>query len=147
MSKATKRKHVQKEMLNSNWAGPTGDQRLVRIIAGRGNNLHEVCSIDDNEIFLVSMPAKFRRNVWVKRDDYVVIEPISEGDKVRGEIVRVLTKEDVKIFKQKGWGKKNDDDEITPNTNRPIVTTISDLSSTDTDTDHDDPSEDTDYSS
>lgn len=147
MSKATKRKHVQKEMLNSDWVGPTGDQRLVRIIAGRGNNLHEVCSVDDNEIFLVSMPAKFRRNVWVKRDDYVVIEPIPEGDKVRGEIVRVLTKEDVKMFKQKGWGKKNEDDEITPNTNRPIVTTISDLSSTDTDTDHDDPSEDTDYSS
>ncbi|XP_050434693.1 probable RNA-binding protein EIF1AD [Adelges cooleyi] len=147
MSKATKRKHVQKEMLNSDWLGPTGDQRLVRIVAGRGNNLHEVCSVDDNETFLVSMPAKFRRNVWVKRDDYVVIEPILEGDKVRGEIVRVLTREDVKMLKQKGWGKKDYDDEIAPNTNRPIVTTISDLSGTDTDTDHDDPSEDTDYSS
>ncbi|CAH1710242.1 probable RNA-binding protein EIF1AD [Aphis gossypii] len=147
MSRATKRKHVQKEMLTADWNGPVDDQRIVRIIAGRGNNLHEVFSVEDNETFLVSMPAKFRRNVWVKRNDYVVIEPIAEGDKVRGEIVHVLTKEDMKLMKQKGWGKEDNNSDIEPNTNRPIVTTISDLSSTDTDTDHDDPSEDTDYSS
>lgn len=147
MSKATKRKHVQKEMLTADWNGPIDDQRIVRIVVGRGNNIHEVFSIEDNETFLVSMPAKFRRNVWVKRNDYVVIEPIAEGDKVRGEIVRVLTKKDMKVMKQKGWGNKEENDEIAPNTNRPVVTTISDLSCTDTDTDHDDPSEDTDYSS
>lgn len=149
MSKATKRKHVQKEMLTAEWNGPVEDQRIVRIVAGRGNNLHEVFSVEDNETFLVSMPAKFRRNVWVKRNDYVVIEPIAEGDKVRGEIVHVLTKDDMKLMKQKGWGggKKEENDDIAPNTNRPIVTTISDLSCTDTDTDHDDPSEDTDFSS
>lgn len=147
MSKATKRKHVQKEMLTSDWNGPTDNQSIVRIVASRGNNLHEVFSVENNETFLVSMPAKFRRNVWVKRNDYVVIEQIAEGDKVRGEIVRVLTKEDMKLMKQKGWDKKEDNNEVKPNTNRPIVTTISDLSCTDTDTDHDDPSEDTDFSS
>lgn len=146
MSKATKRKHVQKEMLTTEWDGPIDNQRIVRIIAGRGNNLHEVISLEDNTTFLVSMPVKFRRNVWVKRNDYVIIEPIVEGDKVQGEIVRVLTKEDMKLIKHKGWDKEENYD-ITPNTNRPIVTTISDLSCTDTDTDHDDPSEDTDYSS
>ncbi|VVC33765.1 Translation initiation factor 1A (eIF-1A),Nucleic acid-binding, OB-fold,RNA-binding domain, S1 [Cinara cedri] len=144
MSKATKRKHVQKEMLDTEWNGPTDKQRIVRIVAGRGNNLHEVFSVEDNETFLVSMPVKFRRNVWVKRNDYVVVEPITEGDRVRGEIVRVLNKEDLKLMKQKGWAGKKEENEILPNTNRPVVTTISDLSGTDTDTDHDDPSEDTD---
>ncbi len=47
-------------------------------------------------MLLVSMPNKFRKNVWVKRGDFVIIEPIDEGSKVRGEIANVLYKEQVK---------------------------------------------------
>jgi len=75
------------------------------------------------------MPTKFRRNVWIKRGDFVLVEPIEEGDKVRAEIVRMLTPEHVKVFSQEGvWPKKFtkkreledevDDDGLFVNTNR-----------------------------
>ena len=39
---------------------------LLQVIGGRGNNLHEVEASDKSQ-FLVSMPPKFRKNVWIKR--------------------------------------------------------------------------------
>lgn len=57
--------------------------------------------------FLVSMPTKFRKNVWVKRGDFVIAEPIDEGDKVKAEIVRILTAQHIKEFKKLGiWPEK-----------------------------------------
>lgn len=59
--------------------------------------------------FLVSMPQRFRKNIWIKRDNFVVIEMISEGHKVKGEIVRVLMPEHVRQFKKDGiWPAKFD---------------------------------------
>lgn len=72
-----------------------------------GNNLHEVEPESSSETFLVSMPGKFRRNVWVKRGDFVLLEAIDEGDKVKAEIVRVLTPEHIKEYtKANIWPKK-----------------------------------------
>ena len=49
----------------------------------------------------VSMPTKFRKNLWIKRGDYVLVRPIEEGDKVRAEIVQILMdKYHVKYIKQ-----------------------------------------------
>lgn len=57
--------------------------------------------------FLVSMPTKFRKNVWVKRGDFVIAEPIDEGDKVKAEIVRILTAQHIKEFKKMSiWPEK-----------------------------------------
>lgn len=39
---------------------------LVQVLGGRGNNLHEVEN-GTGEQYLVSMPTKFRRTVWIKR--------------------------------------------------------------------------------
>lgn len=100
MSKATKRKHVTKEVLNE-FVLPEDGQQIVKVTAGRGNNLHEVES-DNQEKFLVSMPTKFRKNVWIKRGDYVLVQPIEEGDKVKAEIVTILYKEQIKYIKQEG---------------------------------------------
>ena len=77
MSKATKRKHVTKELLD-NYDVPTDNQSIVRVLGGRGNNLHEV-ETECGEKYLVSMPSKFRKNVWLKRGmllsvDYVTID-------------------------------------------------------------------------
>jgi probable RNA-binding protein EIF1AD len=36
--------------------------------------------------------------VWIKRGDFVLVEPIAEGDKVKAEIVAILTSEHVKFF-------------------------------------------------
>lgn len=125
MSKVTKRKHVMKEMQTDDFDPPGPNQKIVRILGSRGNNLHEVESaepIQDNgndaaagdggvemngDRFLVSMPTKFRKNVWVKRGDYVIVEPIDEGDKVKAEIVRILTPQHIKEFTKDGiWPEK-----------------------------------------
>lgn len=70
---------------------PTETQSIVQLVDSRGNNLHEVVD-NTGEHYLVSMPVKFRRNIWVKRGDYILVEPIPEGDKVKAEIAKILTK-------------------------------------------------------
>ena len=69
-----------------------------QVVAGRGNNLHEVVN-EKEETFLVSMPTKFRKNVWIKRGDFVLVSPIEEGDKVKAEIITILYKEQIKHIK------------------------------------------------
>nr|XP_053632017.1 probable RNA-binding protein EIF1AD isoform X5 [Cherax quadricarinatus] len=54
----------------------------------------------DGEEFLASMPLKFRKHVWIKRGDFVVTEPIPEGNKVRAEIVRILMKDQIHYIMQ-----------------------------------------------
>ncbi|KXJ30036.1 probable RNA-binding protein EIF1AD [Exaiptasia diaphana] len=98
MSKATKRKHVTKEVLDD-YVVPDENQEIVKVLAGRGNNLHEVENAEGKH-FLVSMPSKFRRNVWIKRGDFVIVEPIEEGNKVCAEIVHILYSKQVKYLKE-----------------------------------------------
>jgi len=88
-SVATKRKYVFQEL--GDMSLPSDSQSIVRIVQARGHNLHEVVT-PTGEQYIVSMPTKFRQNIWVKRGDYIVVEPIMEGKKVKGEIVKILTK-------------------------------------------------------
>uniref|UniRef100_A0A2M4AXB1 Probable RNA-binding protein EIF1AD n=1 Tax=Anopheles triannulatus TaxID=58253 RepID=A0A2M4AXB1_9DIPT len=108
MSRVTKIKHILKEQEGNEFDLPKANQRIVRIVASRGNNLHEVLSDQEsNEKYLVSMPMKFRKNVWIKRGDFVLVESIEEGNKVKGEICRILTHEHRKLFEKEGvWPKK-----------------------------------------
>lgn len=58
-------------------------------------------------VYLVSMPTKFRKNIWVKRGDFILVEPIAEGDKVKAEIVRIMNKDSIKYFKDNNvWPKE-----------------------------------------
>ena len=116
MSKATKRKHVTREVLEGDVRLADG-QSIVRVsmcitkvqcnsdldllhvyhdrvvlfninftalflisplkvVCGRGNNLHEVESATGVK-FLVSMPTKFRRNVWIKRGRLIILRAFS----------------------------------------------------------------------
>lgn len=137
MSHATKRKHVMMEMFQDDFSLPNENQTIVRVISSKGNNLHEVKD-PEGSTYLVSMPTKFRKNVWVKRGDYILVEPIVEGAKVKGEMVRLLTSEHIKCFKKDGaWpeafgGKDNkseDAEDLFVNTNRPVASSDSDDSS------------------
>lgn len=102
MSRATKRKHVTREV-EQDLTLPQQGQIIVKVVAGRGNNLHEVVD-DKGETFLVSMPTKFRKNVWIKRGDFVLVSPIEEGDKVKAEIITILYKDQIKYIKnEKLW--------------------------------------------
>jgi len=100
MSKATKRKHVAKEVLDD-YVVPDPNQQIVKILGSRGNNLHEVETSDGTK-FLVSMPSKFRKSVWIKRGDFVIVDPIEEGNKVCAEIVHILYGKQIKYLKSEG---------------------------------------------
>ncbi|EFA02783.1 probable RNA-binding protein EIF1AD [Tribolium castaneum] len=139
MSRKTKRKHVFKEALDDDMSLPTENQTIVRIISTKGNNLHEVLA-PNQSTYLVSMPTKFRKNIWVKRGSYVLVEPITEGDKVKAEIVRILTNEHIKCLKEDNvWppefsdNKKDQEDESDLLVNRNRLEIDEELSSSDSD--------------
>ncbi|XP_033105392.1 probable RNA-binding protein EIF1AD [Anneissia japonica] len=169
MSKTTKRKHVTREVLDD-FVLPEENQQIVKICAGRGNNLHEVVTAKQDK-FLVSMPKKFRKNVWIKRGDYVIVEPIAEGDKVKAEIVRILYPQQVKYIQKEGkWPEEftkkaveteanllrqqqqkecsddeeddDDDSDLFINTNHPVVSYYTDSSSGEDDLEEDDNDDD-----
>ncbi|KAJ8281641.1 hypothetical protein COCON_G00041600 [Conger conger] len=94
MSLATKRKHVVKEVLGD-FVTPTESQQIVRVVGSPGNNLHEAVTADGKR-FLVSMPTKFRKNIWIKRGDFVIVDPIEEGEKVKAEISFILYKDHIR---------------------------------------------------
>ena len=73
----------------------------MQVVQCCGNNLHKV-KTPSGETFLASMPTKFRKTVWIKRNDFVMIESIEEGDKVKGEIVNILYTDQVKNIKENG---------------------------------------------
>jgi len=101
-SAATKRKHVTREV-EADFRLPEADEKIVKVVGGSGNNLHEVRDHEDQS-YLVSMPSKFRKNVWIKRGDFVVVKPIEEGDKVKAEILNILYKDQIKYIKaEKLW--------------------------------------------
>lgn len=105
MSQATKRKHVVKEVMED-FVVPTERQQIVRVLGTPGNNLHEV-ETGDGKKFLVSMPTKFRKNIWIKRGDFLIVDPIEEGEKVKAEIAFILYKDHVRYLKKEGyWPEK-----------------------------------------
>ncbi|XP_070807436.1 probable RNA-binding protein EIF1AD isoform X1 [Pituophis catenifer annectens] len=101
MSQATKRKHVVKEVLEE-YVIPSERQQIVRVLGTPGNNLHEV-ETPEGMRFLVSMPNKFRKNIWIKRGDFLLVDPIEEGEKVKAEISFVLYKDHVQYLKKEGY--------------------------------------------
>lgn len=107
MSRVHKLKHVKRELDADDFSLPLEGQQIVRVVSTKGNNLHEVEPAESTENFLVTMPNKFRNNVWIKRGSCVLVEAINEGDKVKGEILRILTDEHQKEFSKHGlWPKK-----------------------------------------
>lgn len=100
MSQATKRKHVVKEVLGEHMI-PSDQQQIVRVLRTPGNNLHEV-ETAQGQRFLVSMPSKYRKNIWIKRGDFLIVDPIEEGEKVKAEISFVLSKHHVCSLQKEG---------------------------------------------
>ena len=65
MSQSTKKKHVTREV-TENYDFPDENEEIVQVLQGHGNNLHEVIN-PGGEKYLVSMPTKFRKSIWIKR--------------------------------------------------------------------------------
>jgi len=53
------------------------------------------------------MPSRFRRTLWVRRGNFIIVQPIEEGDKVKAEIVHVLDIENISNLIEKGkWPER-----------------------------------------
>ncbi|CAJ0950298.1 unnamed protein product, partial [Mesorhabditis belari] len=99
MSVATKRRFMQNKV-DSEYFEPKEGDRIAMVRSSRGNNLHEV-EDEFGNIYLASMPLKFRKSVWVMRNQFVVLQPIEEGDKVKAEIDHILDEENVLHLREK----------------------------------------------
>ncbi|XP_032533507.1 probable RNA-binding protein EIF1AD isoform X5 [Chiroxiphia lanceolata] len=100
MSRATKRKHVVQQLLRDS-VEPRAAQRVVRVLGTPGNNLHEVETAEGTR-FLASMPPCFRKHIWIKRGDFLLVDPIEEGSKVKAEISLVLLPPHVRSLQLQG---------------------------------------------
>ena len=65
----------------------TSLQSIQRVLSSPGSYLFQIEN-EFGERSLASLPQKFRNTSWVKRNTYVICEPIFEGEKVKYEIVR-----------------------------------------------------------
>ncbi|KNE71332.1 hypothetical protein AMAG_15570 [Allomyces macrogynus ATCC 38327] len=158
-----RKKHAIRAFLD---ADPRPDvakhQVIARVTGARGNNLHDIV-LPDGTATLVELPPRFRNIIWVKRDSYVIAEPLaaaSEG-KIWGEIVHVLFPEHVDTLQREGlWpasfkeeekarsgseGEDSDaDDLLFENPNRPRYAGDDDDSSDDDSSDEDSSDEESD---
>lgn len=103
-----------KEVLGD-YEPPSEKQQIVRVVGSPGNNLHEV-ETAQGERFLTSMPTKFRKNIWIKRGDFLIVDPIKEGDKVKAEINSILYKEHIKQLRNEGLWPASFSDPVTEST-------------------------------
>ena len=88
-----RRTHYRKHLTDSvlfDLPEPSPSERLARVVATRGSNQFEILLADGNispsgdavatttsrkrEPQLAILPTKFRKLVWVKRNDYVIVE-------------------------------------------------------------------------
>ena len=116
-SVATKRKHVIAELDDFELPNEACGQIIAKIGENPGCRLFEVITAEniknDTKTCLASLPKKFKNNVWVKRGTFVYIEPISEGDKVKAEIVKLLTTDHRKWLENEGcWPKEFSGDSL-----------------------------------
>lgn len=63
--------------------------------------MHDV-ETSTGELFIVTMPVKFRKSIWTKRGDFVVVENIEEGNKVKAEIIQILNKDNIRYIRSQG---------------------------------------------
>ncbi|KAI9578746.1 hypothetical protein GQX74_009320 [Glossina fuscipes] len=122
-----------KEMIQDTKDG----QQIVRIIASRGSNLRKVETADtETENFrLVTSPTKFRKHVWIKRGDFILVEPIEcfkrddniPNGRCTSNYVKESCDEDVEEFEEKFSGPCH----LSPNRNLPsVLATFEDESTT-----------------
>ncbi|CAM6102503.1 unnamed protein product [Calypogeia fissa] len=83
---------------------PQPGESLMRVVSLRGSNLIEVENSHGVKT-LCMLPAKFRKSLWIKTGNYVLVEEgdrekaADAGNKVTGTIVQVLYEEHVRALR------------------------------------------------
>ncbi|KAJ1565280.1 hypothetical protein HK096_003655 [Nowakowskiella sp. JEL0078] len=81
----------------------TNTQKIARVVLAKGGFLYDIElpkeSILIPNVCLVSLPARFRNVLWIKRGSFVIVEKLDTGTKVWGDIVEVLLPNQIKTLK------------------------------------------------
>jgi probable RNA-binding protein EIF1AD len=136
MSGLGRRTHYRKHLTDSiiyDFPEPGENECLAKVVATRGSNQFDIvlpmehADVDvdvdaDNqqllsgrESHLAILPTKFNKLVWVKRNDFVIVETADENDNNAGDtgsirymISHILYKDQVKHLQTKGMWPKMD---------------------------------------
>jgi len=100
------RKHVTAQALGD-FPTPEEDEKIVRVVSIRGSNILEV-EYPGGDKVLALMPAKFNKVIWVKRGNYLIVEPFKEQfktkeaqqSKLKARIVHILLPDQVKYLQK-----------------------------------------------
>ena len=98
------RKHVTNKILNEDPV-PQSTERIVRVVEARGSNQYQV-EYPNGQKVLCLRPSKFRNIVFIKRGDFLIIQPEPDDpqdrSKVRSIINHVLFPDHVRNLKTLG---------------------------------------------
>lgn len=119
------RKHLTDKVLHD-FPVPSEDESIAKVVATRGGNQFDiVLPGNSNEQQLAILPTKFRKLVWLKRNDFVIVqtakgdetseteekpdsEKTGETGSIRFMINHILYKEQVKHLKSEGLWPADD---------------------------------------
>ena len=109
------RKHLTDSVIND-LPEPGENQLIAKVVATRGGNQFDITTpTNADHPHLAILPTKFHKLVWVRRNDYVIVQG-GEDDGgedtrtgVRFIIERILYKEQIKHLRRKNlWPKEFD---------------------------------------
>uniref|UniRef100_A0A7R9X155 S1-like domain-containing protein n=1 Tax=Craspedostauros australis TaxID=1486917 RepID=A0A7R9X155_9STRA len=122
------RKHLTDSVLND-LPEPEADERIGKVVATRGGNqfdiilaTHSDTTTQPRKPQLAILPTKFHKLVWVKRNDYIIVQggmTAEEGETqkaangtsgIRYIISHILYKDQVKHLKSKGLWPEHDEE-------------------------------------
>lgn len=139
-----RRTHYRKHLTDSilyDLPEPTESERIAKVVATRGSNQWDVrlaassesCKEKEEEhsttlttdTVLAILPTKFRKLVWVKRNDYVIVQTVTDDDDdddndedgannkndsggIRYMITHILYKDQIQHLKSKGLWPAHD---------------------------------------
>ncbi|KAJ9468928.1 putative RNA-binding protein EIF1AD [Diplonema papillatum] len=97
-------KHLCRKHDDASYEMQDGDE-IVQLVCGEGSHYKVVTETGDE--ILVRLPARFKKVVWIKRDDYLVVRREANEDNGTGGVSAVVAHRlTLKQFKQlRGVGK------------------------------------------
>lgn len=85
---------------------PVQKQKIAKVVRVRARYLFEV-QTPDKSILLMLIPIRFRQVVYVRVGDIVIVQHVQENNKVKVEMVKLLTMEEMWMYKMKNkWPKE-----------------------------------------
>jgi probable RNA-binding protein EIF1AD len=111
-----RRTHYRKHLTDSvlfDFPEPQEGEKIAKVVATRGGNQFDVKIHGDKKTLLAILPTKFRKLVWVKRNDFVIVQTTDETSEdetgsIKCIITHILYKEQVKHLLGKGLWPDDD---------------------------------------